>query len=430
MCPMDSLVKDLISIVAVDLYLKLNSIREKYKLNSIRAVFEQYKKSVTGKEIKYNVIFGAGSFGILLSQKLIHSGIKVDFFCDNNPAKHGTNIDNIPCISVKELQKYSQNTLVFVSLRSNLSKDIVYRQLKEEGVNYIFPEDLMGVIQFLPFTDSDLFPIGHFYSLYPDFNDIKKSAEKIFNKNKKLLDIDLNIDHQLTILNEMIQMYTSLPEWNDNKTKTNELRYHYNNNNFGAGDAIGLHCMLRILKPRKLIEVGSGYTSAVTLDTNEYYFDNKIKLSFIEPYPDLLHSLLKQTDNIELNVCGLQEVPIEFFETLDCGDILFIDSTHVSKVNSDVNYLFFEIFPRLKNGVYIHLHDIFYPFEYPKDWILEKGMVWNELYLLRAFLQNNKNFSIQYFQNMIEQKYMNMIMEKWPLKTSPHGGSIWLRKEV
>jgi hypothetical protein len=401
-------------------------------MNSIRTVFEQYKSSIADVQIKYNVIFGSGSFGELLSRKLMESGIKVDFFCDNNPAKQGVKINNIPCISIAELQKYANHALVFLSLRSQANKDSVCHQLMEAGIRIIFPENLMKVLQFLPVTAGDLFPIGHFYSLYPDFDEIKKNSEKIFSDNKKIHDINFNTDHQLSILNEMIQMYPTLPEWADtlDEVKDSGLRYHYHNNNFGAGDAVGLHCMLRILKPKKLIEVGSGFTSAVILDTNEYYLENKINLSFIEPYPALLYSLLKQTDDIELNVCGLQDMPIDFFETLDSGDILFIDSTHVSKVNSDVNYLFFEIFPRLKKGVYIHLHDIFYPFEYPKDWILKKGMVWNELYLLRAFLQNNNKYFIQYFHNMMEKKYMDMIMKKWPLKTSIHGGSIWMRKEA
>lgn len=109
------------------------------------------------------------------------------------------------------------------------------------------------------------------------------------------------------------------------------------------------------------------------------------------------------------------------------GDVLFIDSIHVSKVGSDVNYLFFEISPRLKKGVYIHLHDIFYPFEYPKEWIFS-GKVWNELYLLRAFLQNNYNYKILFFQNIMEKRHKDKFMEKWPLNAPIHGGSIWLQK--
>lgn len=207
------------------------------------------------------------------------------------------------------------------------------------------------------------------------------------------------------------------------------LRYRYNNPGLSPGDAIGLHCMLRILSPKRVLEVGSGYTSAVMLDTNEFYLNNQVKLKFIEPYPSLLKSLLKPSDEIELLPMRLQDVSLNTFEELEEGDILFIDSTHVSKIGSDVNYLFFDILPRLKRGVYIHLHDIFYPFEYPKEWIFS-GRIWNELYLLRAFLQNNNDYKILFFQNMMEKKHMDKFLEKWPLDIPVYGGSIWLKKKI
>lgn len=120
---------------------------------------------------------------------------------------------------------------------------------------------------------------------------------------------------------------------------------------------------------------------------------------------------------------------LEFFGQLEFGDILFIDSTHVSKAGSDVNYLLFEILPRLKSGVYIHFHDIFYPFEYPEEWVLHSDMIWNELYVLRAFLQNNQEYSIKFFQNFMEQEYGDLYLEHWPLKEKPHGGSLWIQKK-
>ena len=131
--------------------------------------------------------------------------------------------------------------------------------------------------------------------------------------------------------------------------------------------------------------MGSGYSSCVILDTNELFFNNNISCIFIEPYPQLQESLLKENDKdkIEIIPKRLQDVEVSKFSSLSSGDILFVDSTHVSKVDSDVNYIFFEILPSLTNGVYIHFHDIFYPFEYPKEWIYE-GRAWNENYILRA----------------------------------------------
>ncbi|NBD26699.1 class I SAM-dependent methyltransferase [Paenibacillus sp. T1] len=257
-----------------------------------------------------------------------------------------------------------------------------------------------------------------------------RKEDRVFNQNKEIVDVDLNEEQQVIVLRQMTQFYDSIPRWEpiSNTNIVSPLRYRYGNPNLSAGDAIGLHCMLRLLKPNRLIEVGSGYSSAVTLDTNEFFLDNSIKLTFIEPYPQLIKSLLKTEDVIELLVQGLQDTSLVVFEQLESGDVLFIDSTHVTKVDSDVNYLLFEVLPRLKSGVIIHLHDIFYPFEYPKEWILD-GRCWNELYILRAFLQNNSNYSIIYFQNMMEKKHSEIFKQKWPLDISFHGGSIWLRKE-
>ena len=142
------------------------------------------------------------------------------------------------------------------------------------------------------------------------------------------------------------------------------------------------YCILRHTRPARVIEVGSGYSSCALLDTNELFFGNSIACTFIEPYPQLLTSLLKDGDDSRITVVAknLQDVELSVFSELSAGDVLFVDSSHVSKTNSDVNYVFFEILPRLSSGVYIHFHDIFYPFEYPKEWVYQ-GRAWNEAYL-------------------------------------------------
>ncbi|MFR1832781.1 MAG: class I SAM-dependent methyltransferase [Lachnospiraceae bacterium] len=373
------------------------------------------------------VIYGAGENGVKLSECIRECGRKADAFCDNNPEKTGKDICGIPCISYEELKQEKDQVIVFVSPSD--AKDI-YSQLETEGFPFIVPEEIKDVWAFCPPPETALFPVGHFYSLYPDLREIEKKRKDIFNKDREVKDIFLNEEHQCEMLKNMLAYYDTLPKWEKygEEEKSGGLRYRYGNPSLSSGDAVALHCMIRMLKPNRLIEVGSGFSSALILDTNEEYLNNKMKCCFIEPYAALLKSLCKDTDNIFLRECGLQEVELEFFDQLESGDILFIDSTHVSKVGSDVNYLFFEIFPRLKQGVYIHLHDIFYPFEYPETWIMEKGMIWNELYLLRAFLQNNREYSIEFFHNMLEQKHMDLFMEKWPFEEMPHGGSIWLQK--
>ena len=187
--------------------------------------------------------------------------------------------------------------------------------------------------------------------------------------------------------------------------------------------------MIRHFKPKQIIEIGSGHTSALMLDTNERFMDQKMELTFIEPYPDRLHSLLKQEDHSQCTIFEkpAQAVPASFFEKLQENDILFIDSSHVTKIGSDVNHIFFDILPSLKPGVIIHFHDIYWPFEYPLSWI-EQGRAWNEAYLLRAFLQYNDNFEIIHFGQFFKSCFPEFY--ETTMGVSGGGGSIWIRKKA
>src|SRR5207249_3499894 len=159
------------------------------------------------------------------------------------------------------------------------------------------------------------------------------------------------------------------------------------------------------LKPRRIIEVGSGYSSCAMLDTSELFFGGGIECCFIEPHPELLLSLVKPEDRerqtFRLLAKKLQEVDLAEFAALGEGDILFVDSSHVAKVGSDVNHLFSNVLPMLNRGVHIHFHDIFHPFEYPKEWVY-RGISWNEAYVLKAFLQYNGAFRITFFNTFLE----------------------------
>ena len=180
--------------------------------------------------------------------------------------------------------------------------------------------------------------------------------------------------------------------------------------------------MLRYSKPRRLVEVGSGYSSKVTIETNRRFLNNSVKCQFVEPYPS---GFLKEVAGDAVIESPVQDVPLEIFSTLEAGDILFIDSSHVSKVGSDVNFIFFHILPILRPGVRIHFHDVFYPFEYPEEWILQ-GKAWNEDYLLRAFLQFNREFKIELFPNYLMQFHPKFFESNMPLCLKDPGGSIWL----
>ena len=273
-----------------------------------------------------------------------------------------------------------------------------------------------------------LFPLGHFYSPIPDWGEIQKDELKIWGNLPNVIDgIDLNEKEQLTLFDEFVEYYKELPFPIE---KQDDFRYYFENTGYSYSDAITLYSMIRHAKPKHIIEVGSGHSSCLMLDTNERFLENTIKFTFIEPYPELLYSLIRESDKPGIQVFSkrLQDVDLQEFASLEKNDILFIDSTHVSKINSDVNYIFFKVLPSIKSGVYIHFHDIFYPFEYPKNWALE-GRAWNEDYILRAFLEYNYAFKIVFFNTFLEYFHEDYFRERMALCLKNKGGSIWLQKQ-
>jgi hypothetical protein len=271
-------------------------------------------------------------------------------------------------------------------------------------------------------------PPGHYYSPIPDPDAVAQLDAVFLNRvPHDLLGLDLNEAGQLALVQELAASYPEMP-FEDGRTPG--LRFWFDNDQFGHGDAVMLYGMLRHLRPKRVIEIGSGYSSCVTLDTNARFFANQISCTFIEPYPERLLSLIQPGDRERFTLIPtpLQDVDVSVFEQLEAGDILFIDSTHVAKLQSDVNYYMFEILPRIAPGVYIHIHDIFYPFEYPLLWI-QQQRAWTELYLLRAFLQYNQQFSIALFNGYLWTYHRELMGQLMPTFLKNPGGSIWLRRE-
>lgn len=264
---------------------------------------------------------------------------------------------------------------------------------------------------------------GNYYSPIP-------SPEKIaeFDFSRKLPDslpgINLRTDEQFALLEQLLQYYADIPFTFE---QTERYRYYYNNFWYNCGDGIFLNLMLRYLKPKRLIEVGSGFSSAVTLDTNQYFLDNKMECTFIEPFPERLKLLLRPNDNIQLHKKYLQDIPLSVFTQLQPGDVLFIDTSHVSKFQSDVNYLIHEILPILNSGVYIHIHDIDYPFEYPEHWMKE-GRGYTESYILRAFLEFNDVFQIELFEGYLMRMFGEKMLQMFPLLRNGWGLAFWMSK--
>jgi predicted O-methyltransferase YrrM len=261
---------------------------------------------------------------------------------------------------------------------------------------------------------------GHFYSPLTSDTNFKK-----FTRRKHIPGIDLHTKDQLKLLKKFAAYYKQQP-FKDNKSKEN--RYYFNNDQFGYSDAFSLFCMLMHFKPKRVVEVGSGYSSALMLDTNNKFLNNSMKLTFIEPYPKRLKSVLTKSDKPKIIQKFVQDVPLSTFKNLSAGDILFIDSSHVAKSGSDVNWLYHEVLPIIKPGVIVHVHDIMYPFEYIDEWI-QQGRSWNEIYMLRCLLTESPNYKIIFWANYLHKFYKKEMSTSMPLSTKNAGGSIWFVKQ-
>ncbi len=263
------------------------------------------------------------------------------------------------------------------------------------------------------------YPPGHFYSpvVTPD------EVERFWRPGHGERDVpgvDLREEAQSALLEELAVFY---PEFDAPGVRSEERRYFLQNRQYTNSDAVTLFCMLRHLRPRRIVEVGSGYSSALMLDTLEQHPWPLESLTLIEPFPERLEYLLHDSDfqdpRLRIVEDVVQEVEMAPFDALEAGDLLFIDSSHVARMGSDVLHLFFEVLPRLDPGVTVHVHDVFAGFEYPRQW-LEEGRSWNEAYLLRAFLQFNTRFHIVLFTSFMEDLHESWYQEHMPLCLELH----------
>jgi hypothetical protein len=204
-------------------------------------------------------------------------------------------------------------------------------------------------------------------------------------------------------------------------------RYKPDNRMFGPGDASVYRAMLRLLRPSTVLEIGSGYSTAIALDEAEVAPElDGLRITCVEPFPQRLLGLLRAGDRTRLTLLRspVQDVSLSVFNQLRAGDVLFIDSTHVVKAGSDVGWLFLRVLPRLAAGVVVHVHDIFWPFEYPAAWLAERRD-WTEAYLVHAFLSGNEDWEILFFASWFWRCHPDRIPP--PLATE-QPGSLWLRK--
>jgi len=263
---------------------------------------------------------------------------------------------------------------------------------------------------------------NHFYDPIPDTRTL---SDALWEERSPLKGVDMNVEEQLRFLQEIFPQFAE--EYNAFPTEKPEAphQYYFNNSFFGGTDALVSYCMARHFAPSLMIEVGSGFSTYVAAQAARR--NGHTELVCIEPYPQ---AFLKDpfpgvSDLIEKKV---QAVDLSVFDRLKASDILFIDTSHIARIGSDVNFLFFEVLPALNPGVVVHVHDIFLPGEYPRNWVMKERRFWNEQYLLHAFLLYNTCFKVLFANSYMGLYYREAMQQTFPRAPWWGGGSFWMQK--
>ena len=272
-----------------------------------------------------------------------------------------------------------------------------------------------------------MFLPGHYYSPIVDPSTIADYVEKQYCQEPgDIKGIHFDEDAMVRFWKDNAELIKNTPfsEHEDGKN-----RYYYDNGGYPYSDATTLRAMIAHFKPKNVIEVGSGFSSACMLDAADHVGLSDFTMTCIDPDADRLRGLLREEDHSRVDIIeGLvQDVPLSTFAKLHENDILFIDSTHVLKTGSDVHYELFSILPSLNEGVLVHIHDIQYPFEYARQWLFENNYSWNEIYALRAFLSYNSAFEVVFWSSLFTLRQRELVQETNPLFLKNPGSSIWLR---
>ena len=273
----------------------------------------------------------------------------------------------------------------------------------------------------------------HFYSPIPDTKHLEARSD-FWEREMELVGVELKPDRQLELLANVFSQYRGECDFPLNRTSIPH-EYYINNGAFGLISAAVLHCMIRHFGPETIIEVGSGNSTYVAAQAGLMNRESgrDTKLISIEPYPSEV--LKKGFPGLsELIPTQVEALDKSFFAQLEEGDILFIDSSHVVRIGGDVVFLYLEVLPRLKAGVIVHIHDIFWPHHYPKEWVVERQFFWTEQYLLQALLTHNATFEVLWCGSYMYLKYPERLRAAFPpppglgCRQNYFSSSFWLRK--
>ena len=268
-----------------------------------------------------------------------------------------------------------------------------------------------------------------FYSPIPPIHELPAD---VWTRRSELPGVQVNEDAQVALLGELRAAYGD--EWDalPQDVAGDPSRFQLRNMTFETVDAEIAYGLVRARGPKRIVEIGAGWSTLLALEALDRNATEGRPGTVIacEPYPSGALRLAADTGRIELIAEPVQNVPLDVFLALGDGDVLFIDSSHVCRIGSDVQFEFLEVLPRLAPGVLVHVHDIFLPVEYPRSWVEAEKRFWNEQYVLQAFLAFNAGYDVVWMSAWMHAHHPDALAAAVrsfdPAVNRP--GSVWMRR--
>jgi hypothetical protein len=264
----------------------------------------------------------------------------------------------------------------------------------------------------------------NFYSNTPSFKEIDSSFEYIGPQPPYLSDSLFDSALLIQTLNELMEYSFEFNPVVEGDEKVCDS-YFWRNGQFGYSDATSYYCFVRKLKPRTIVEIGSGFSTLIAIEAVKKNETGQVIC--VEPFP---RPFLERSSDIRLVRKTAQEIDSDYLnETLQDGDILFIDSTHTVKTGSDCLHIYLRLLPNIKRNIYVHVHDVFLPFGMPKEWLMANQIFWTEQYLLLALLLDNPKARVLFgsaYHSFFNKELLERLMNN---RYPSGGGSFWFEYE-
>jgi hypothetical protein len=340
---------------------------------------------------------------------------------------YGGSQPDTPIDSVKVRRDFKSVPMILRDLAEEVTRGNIGMADLSQFIATVMPHCLHSgrFHEFFPLWERHGFHVTpvHFYQPIPDTRTL---PDALWNKPSELVGVDMNDSVQLDLLRKHFLKFRDEYEQVPARPTGEPDHFYVKKGPFRGTDALVAHCMVRHFQPRLIIEIGAGISSLVLSAAVKK--NNSGSVICIEPFPQEflkrgfpgLHSLIEKK---------VQDVDLDFFSQLGSRDILFIDSSHTVKIGGDVNYLFLEVLPRLNPGVIVHVHDIFFPFDYRRDWVMEEFRFWTEQYLLQAFLSFNFRFEVLMANRYLSYCHRKDFKATFPSLSVLGGGSFWMRRK-